>query len=133
MGPEFKDMIMQCLDINPQNRPTAQELIKNSFISTHLGPIENMSDATHQPRLSHLPKHVYTKECIKVIVEKVVDHIYDRHSFANDLKVEQIWEEPNRRHLAITLGIAYEDLVRNQISYSILLYGNNLLLINRWQ
>ena len=107
-------MILQCLEINPQNRPTAQELLKSPFISRYLGSIENMSEATHQPRLSHLPKHAYTREYIKVVVEKIVGNIHDRHSFPNDLKVEQIWEEPNRRHLAITLGIDYEDLVRNK-------------------
>ena len=128
MDARLKDLILKCLNVNPQNRPTAQQLIKNPFIIEHLGltaesssqssqnsssssPIDIATTTIAQPKVTNLPVQVYSTECIDIIIEKLVDKIFDRHFFDQDLRVEQIWEEPNRRHLAIALGMDYSDLV----------------------
>ena len=116
MDARLKELILQCLNVNPQDRPTTDVIIKHSFIVKYLPPLsENSSQSCsatiHQPKVTNLPVQVYTPKAIDSIVEKLVDKIFDRHSFDQYLRVEQIWEEPNRRHLAIALGMDYADLV----------------------
>ena len=111
----MKELILQCLNIKPEDRPTAEQLIINSFIVQYLNlpesSLSSLLTTINTPRLSNLPVQVYSTECIDIIIEKLVDKIFDRHSFDQDLRVEQIWEESNRRHLAIALGMDYNDLV----------------------
>ena len=120
MDARLKDLILQCLNIKPEDRPTAEVIIKHAFIVQHLPHLSESSSQScsatiHQPKVTNLPVQVYTPKAIDTIVEKLVDRMFDRHSFDQDLRVEQIWEEPNRRHLAIALGVDYTDLVSFQV------------------
>ena len=110
----MKELILQCLNIKPEDRPTAEQLIINSFIVQYLNlpesSLSSLLTTINTPRLSNLPVQVFSTECIDIIIEKLVDKIFDRHSFDQDLRVEQIWETPNRHHLAISLGMDYSFL-----------------------
>ena len=77
MDPRFKDLVLQCLEVIPENRPTAEALIRHPFVAEFL----DLNVDKHPPKVTNLRTPNNSREYINTLIEKVVDHVFDRKSF----------------------------------------------------
>ena len=117
MNDQLREFLTYSLETEKSKRPSARQLLQHSFLVNHFHTTEDQILSLPQPHLVHnIPDTIFTMSQIKVYIGRVVMNVFKHHRFEQDLKVENIWDEPNRMHLALSLGLTLSELVRNKHS-----------------